>query len=155
MAGVFDVWQYPGMKKFGLFLIIAALIYGYVQDQGFSPPWSSTSIGYNDVLQDAIASRQSNIQAKGQGIVTKILKDDLEGSRHQKFILKLDSGETLLISHNIDLAPRIESLSTGDSIEFFGEYEWNEKGGVMHWTHQDPGGRHAGGWIKHQGRTYQ
>ena len=143
------------MKKFALFLVIAVLVYGYIQDQGFSLSWPSTSIGYDDVLQDAFANRQSNIQIEGQGIVTKILKDDLDGSRHQRIILKLSSGQTLLISHNIDLAPRITSLSTGDSIEFFGEYEWNSKGGVIHWTHHDPNGRHVGGWIKHQGKTYQ
>jgi hypothetical protein len=85
----------------------------------------------------------------------KILKDDLEGSRHQRFLLELGSGQTLLISHNIDLAPRIEGLARGDSVQFFGEYEWNSKGGVIHWTHHDPGGRHVAGWIKHRGRVYQ
>ena len=67
----------------------------------------------------------------------------------------LGSGETVLLSHNIDLAPRIESLKKGDTVEFYGEYEWNEKGGVIHWTHNDPDGSHVAGWIKHQGKTYE
>jgi hypothetical protein len=83
------------------------------------------------------------------------LSDDLDGSRHQRFILKLASGQTVLISHNMDLAPRIDSLRKGDMVEFYGEYEWNPKGGVVHWTHHDPNGRHVAGWLKHRGKTYQ
>ena len=39
--------------------------------------------------------------------------------------------------------------------QFGGEYEWNEKGGIIHWTHHDPAGRHADGWLKHNNRIYQ
>ncbi|WP_272975496.1 DUF3465 domain-containing protein, partial [Alcanivorax jadensis] len=77
------------------------------------------------------------------------------GSRHQKFILELASGQTILIAHNIDLAPRIPDLRDGESVSFYGEYEWNERGGVVHWTHHDPQGRHVDGWLKHDGKTFQ
>jgi hypothetical protein len=90
-----------------------------------------------------------------QGIVWKILQDDNEGSRHQKFIVKLSNDQTLLISHNIDLAKRIPDLQNNDSIIFKGEYEWNRKGGVVHWTHKDPKGKHADGFLIHKGITYQ
>jgi hypothetical protein len=106
-------------------------------------------------LQSAYENHQSNVQVKGSGTVIRILKDDNKGSRHQKFILKLSSGQTTLIAHNIDLAPRINSISKGDVVQFYGEYEWNNKGGVVHWTHRDPNGRHVGGWLKHNGSTYQ
>ena len=36
-----------------------------------------------------------------------------------------------------------------------GEYEWNARGGVVHWTDRDPSGRGPGGWLEHQGRRYQ
>ena len=88
-------------------------------------------------------------------MVARLLPDDNSGSRHQKFILRLAGGQTLLVAHNIDIAPRVSGLSEGDQIEFNGVYEWNEKGGVLHWTHRDPNGRHTAGWLKHRGQTYQ
>ena len=88
-------------------------------------------------------------------MVTRILSDDLEGSRHQRFILKLETGQTLLIAHNIDIAPRIKTLKVDDDVGFFGVYEWNSKGGTIHWTHHDPDGRHVPGWLKHNGKVYQ
>lgn len=107
------------------------------------------------VLEHAFTQRIDNLQVAGQGTVVKLLPDDASGSRHQRFILRLASGRTLLVAHNIDLAPRIETLQAGDTVAFYGEYEWNPKGGVIHWTHHDPQGRHASGWIKHGGQIYQ
>lgn len=107
------------------------------------------------IIGKAFANHERNLQVSGRGRVEKILPDDNDGSRHQRFILRLESGQTLLVSHNIDLAPRIESLGEGDTVSFYGEYEWNSKGGVIHWTHHDPQGRHPAGWIKHGGQTYQ
>ncbi|EOG7740815.1 DUF3465 domain-containing protein, partial [Vibrio cholerae] len=90
----------------------------------------SVSLYANDaVLQQAYQSQQSDLQVQGLGQIVKVLPDDNDGSRHQKFILKLNSGQTLLVAHNIDLAPRIPNLKVGDIVEFYGEYEWNKKGG--------------------------
>ncbi|MVB24134.1 DUF3465 domain-containing protein, partial [Vibrio cholerae] len=84
----------------------------------------SVGLHANDaVLQQAYQSQQSDLQVQGFGQVAKVLPDDNDGSRHQKFILKLNSGQTLLVAHNIDLAPRIPNLKVGDSVEFYGEYE--------------------------------
>ena len=106
-------------------------------------------------LASAYKNQQSGVQVGGSGQVIRLLPDDNTGSRHQKFILKLASGQTLLISHNIDLAPRIQTIKVGDKIEFYGEYEWNAKGGVVHWTHDDPKRQHPDGWLKHNGREYK
>lgn len=110
---------------------------------------------YHEILAELYASGTSDVQVRGVGIVLVILADDLQGSRHQRYIIELASGQTLLIAHNIDLAPRINTLSLGDRIEFYGEYEWNEKGGVIHWTHYDPAGKHEDGWILHDDIFYQ
>lgn len=103
----------------------------------------------------AFKTRTSDVQVEGEGVVTRLLADDLDGSRHQRFILRLASGQTILVAHNIDVAPRLRGLRKGDSVRFNGEYVWSEKGGTVHWTHHDPAGRHAPGWLKHKGRTYQ
>ncbi len=87
-------------------------------------------------------------------MVLRVLSDDREASRHERFIVRVDGGVTVLVAHNIDLAPRVP-VAAGDSVVLSGEYEWNPKGGVVHWTHHDPDGRHPGGWIRHEGRLYQ
>jgi len=144
------------MKRIILLVVVAVFAYGFAQEQGISiPDFSSWTQSSDSTLQDAYKNRQSDLQVQGKGDVIKILPDDLDGSRHQRFILRLNTGQTLLMAHNIDLAPRINRLRMGDSVGFYGEYEWNSKGGVIHWTHLDPSGQHIAGWLKHDGKTYQ
>ena len=113
------------------------------------------SLGSDSAFANAFKNRASQLQMGGNGTIVKVLSDDNNGSRHQRFIVRLNSGLTLLVAHNIDLAPQVASLNEGDSINFYGEYEWNQKGGVMHWTHADPNGFHVAGWIEHKGQKYQ
>jgi hypothetical protein len=92
---------------------------------------------------------------KASGIVTKIFTDDLKGSKHQRFTLRLSNQKTVLVIHNIDIAPKINNLHIGDRVEFLGTYQWNKLGGMVHWTHHDPHEKHSAGWLKHQGKLYQ
>lgn len=108
-----------------------------------------------DRLRLAFENRESNLQVEGQGTVVKVLRDDTNGSPHQRFLLRTSTGQTLLVAHNIELAPRIVDIAEGDTVRFYGEYEWNEKGGVIHWTHHDPRGKHPGGWLEHRGQRYE
>ncbi len=91
----------------------------------------------------------------GSGKVYRILPDDNEGTRHQKFLLRLADGTSLLVAHNISLAPRIPDIEVGDTVEFCGEYVEGERGPLVHWTHRDPRGRHAAGWLRHNGKYYE
>lgn len=109
----------------------------------------------NVALERAIRARLAGYQVRGSGKVARILTDDNDGSRHQRVILRLDSGRTLLVAHNIDLAPRIGDLQAGETVSFFGEYEWHERGGVIHWTHHDPRAQHVDGWVEYRGKRYQ
>ena len=130
------------MKKF-LFTLLACLTL-------------SLNFAYaNPQIEKAYHDKQSNIQVEGSGKVIRILSDDNNGSRHQRFLLKLPSKLTLLVAHNIDLSKKIENLKEGDEVEFYGEYEWNNKGGVLHWTHHDPKKKHKDGWLKHKNVIYK
>jgi len=151
------------MNKFLLIAALAAAGYWALSPGPGTPGGGGTAPHVAPVAREngdaaveaAFANRSSNQQLAGQGTVVKVLADDTNGSRHQRFIIRLDSGRTLLVSHNIDLAQRIDTLRAGDTVAFYGEYEWNPKGGVIHWTHHDPQGSHPSGWLRHDGRTYQ
>ena len=102
------------------------------------------------LFENRVSGEMTSVTA----IVDRLLPDDDDGSRHQRFIVRLESGHTLLVAHNIDLAARVP-LDEGARVQIRGEYEWNEQGGVLHWTHHDPDGRRAGGWIEFDGARYR
>jgi len=108
----------------------------------------------NSAIEQAFAAKHSEIQVSGKGVVVKLLADDHKGSRHQKFLVKINTQQTLLFAHNIDLAPRVP-LQVGDEVSFNGEYIYNPKGGIIHWTHHAPQGDHDAGWIMLNGQKYQ
>lgn len=146
------------MKKF--VPVIVALVVAYFvagQDNFQETANSSAYLAVDETAQvgSSTTTLVSGRQAQGSGTVTRVLPDDNDGSRHQRFILELASGRTLLVAHNIDLAPRVAGIRPGDKVAFYGEFESNPQGGVVHWTHHDPNGQHVGGWLKHKGRTYQ
>ncbi|AFJ02073.1 Protein of unknown function (DUF3465) [Methylophaga frappieri] len=133
---------------------ILVIVFGNIYETDTTPqaPSASNAGLSADTL---FAQRRSDVQLEVSGTVSKILADDNKGSRHQRFIISLPSGLTLLVAHNIDLAPRVDQLQVGDEVSLYGEYVWNDRGGIMHWTHHDPANRHPHGWIRHQGQLYQ
>jgi len=121
---------------------------------------SSSSLQANDTPRviSAYEKQQSGVWLQFPATVIKTLPDDNDGSRHQRFLIALDTPKnaqslTLLVAHNIDLAKRVP-LQKGDSLQLRGRYEWNKKGGVLHWTHHDPNKKMTGGWIEHNGQRY-
>jgi hypothetical protein len=131
-------------------------------------PASNPSITESNRSSSSIADTQralvglAQAQRSGQMVefrarVVKVLTDDNDGSRHQRFLLAIDyepsPTNSVLVAHNIDLAPRVP-VEEGSIIRIYGQYEWNDRGGVLHWTHHDPAGRHADGWIELEGIRY-
>ena len=84
----------------------------------------------------------------------RLLPDDDDGSRHQRLVVQLPGRQTLLIANNLDVSGRVP-LGMGDRVEFRGLYEWNDLGGVVHWTHRDPLGDEEGGWIRYRKKVYR
>ena len=132
-------------------LIVAAVAYG-------SSHLSCRNDGAGPLTQTALGQahdqRRSNVLVQGGGRVKYVLRDDTRGARHQHLIVEVPEGFTVKLAHNIDLAPRVPA-GVGEHLDFRGIYEFNDKGGVVHWTHHDPAGKHPGGWIKHRGRVYE
>ena len=149
---------------FGAVLIAAAVIEYRVRssldDPTALPAIAATNTAKTEIpatlgeIEAASAERRSGFMTEASGTVAKILPDDREGSRHQGFVVRLESGHSVLIAHNIDLAERVP-IKRGERVRFRGQYEWNELGGVVHWTHHDPDGRHDEGWIDHRDERYQ
>ncbi len=164
----------PGVERLLLALFLFAILAGAIasgcawsnddaQTGGGSPSDAAApaaaapaAVAARDAaFADAFRDRAHDLAVEGEGTVVRLLSDDAEGDRHQRFIVRLASGQTLLIAHNIDVAPRVQGLTEGDTVEFRGVYEWSDEGGTVHWTHHDPDGSHAPGWVRHEGRTYE
>ncbi len=148
-------------------VLLIAAVYQYLStggdnaQQGTQSQTTSAQIGalpdQNQVIS-RIRAAKDNSSAKFwtvvQGEVIKNLPDDTKGSQHQKFLVRVANDITLLVAHNIDLAPRVP-VREGDRVTMRGEYAWNNRGGVIHWTHHDPRGKKEGGWIEVGGKRYE
>jgi Protein of unknown function (DUF3465) len=164
----------PVFRNVGLALVLAGLGWHLYRDASLPDPAgseqnaatqhsaepadsveSTAAIGVEDAAQRAFAERAEGRMLLAAGRVQRILADDRDGSPHQRFIISTDAGQSLLVAHNLDLAPRLDGLDVGDEVAVLGLYEWNAQGGVMHWTHDDPAGNHDAGYIDWRGQRYQ
>lgn len=138
-------------RFFALAIVVAVIVFGRAWSPSVPPDVGDDGASR---VAELFESRGSGEMVTVSGVVDGTLPDDNDGSRHQRFIVRLDSDQTLLVAHNIDLAERVP-LAEGDRVTVYGQYEWNDRGGVLHWTHHDPDGRREGGWIDWDGRRYR
>lgn len=72
---------------------------------------------------------------------------------HESFGVQTAAGPVQVID-NVGIAPRVP-VQTGDRIDVRGEMVHDAgRMPIVHWTHHDPRGRHAGGFIELHGRFY-
>ncbi|HMA65874.1 MAG TPA: DUF3465 domain-containing protein [Chitinispirillaceae bacterium] len=100
-------------------------------------------------------NKDSGIVVTVKGNVTRLLSNDTIGDWHQRFIIRMSNAQTLLIAHNIDIAPPVSDVSLNSLVYVHGEYVWNSEGGLVHWTHHDPELKHENGWIWFNNKRYQ
>ncbi len=86
--------------------------------------------------------------------VKKLLPEDVKGLPHERFLIELSNGSTVLIAHDLKMAPRVP-LGAGDIVSIRGEYIWNKLGGLIHWTHHSDTPKHVDGWIDFNNVRYQ
>lgn len=104
-------------------------------------------------LDEAHRYRQTGFMAEVDGTVARILMDDKEDRRNQKFTMRLGNGQMVLVIHDQETAGRVP-LSVGDSVLVRGEYVWTETGGTLRHTRRDYSARRLHGWIDHRGERY-
>jgi hypothetical protein len=114
---------------------------------------AAQSVSQQQVLE-AQAARARKVEVTVGAYVKKLLPPDTQGLPHQRFLIGLNNDTTVLVAHDTAMAPPVP-LRQGDFVVIHGEYIWNEKGGVLHWTHHTDTPRHEGGWIDYAGRRYQ
>jgi Protein of unknown function (DUF3465) len=100
------------VKKIVIVLALGVLAYSLATHKGpladhsapglraANPASQSASAESDDALGRAYAQHLSNVQVESSGVVERVLSDDNDGSRHQRIIVRLGSGQTLLIAHN-------------------------------------------------------
>jgi hypothetical protein len=122
-----------------------------------SPGRASSAAGSGAVVEALYAQHARDAWTECRGAVVRLLPDDTRPPRHERFLVQVAGGDglTILVAHNIDLAPRAP-VAPGDTVELRGEYEWNAQGGVLHETHHATSARAVtGGWVRVRGVTYQ
>ncbi len=117
-------------------------------------PWTNNKKPKGRGLSQRFDKRDTGTWIDIKGVVTRLLSNDNDGSRHQRFIIDIGNRQTLLIAHNIDLAKRVP-VGIGDRVQVRGMYEWNDLGGLVHWTHHDPQGIEDGGYVRYRRNDYR
>lgn len=137
-------------KSYKVWLALLVLFLAWRQ---FGPGLPVEVVSSHSEIADAFAKERTGMMIQIDTRVLRLLPEAEKGATHQRFIIELDNLHQLLVSHNLDHAPRVP-LAEFDLVRIRGEYQWNAQGGAVHWTHRDPGFGLKHGWIEHKGKRY-
>jgi Protein of unknown function (DUF3465) len=117
---------------------------------------ASTQTPDDPAVCAAYSAGRSGAEVVASGKVTQIYGvRPGRSSPHEGFLVRLDSGCRLVVrvEVNTDFTGAIP-LQRNEQVVVKGEYEYYPRGGVVHWTHHDPRGRHENGYVVAAGRMY-
>lgn len=122
-------------------------------------PSASHSHANNGAVYDAWRDARSHVEVTLEGSVARVLGTRMgRSSRHEGFLVHLSGGDgrglTVRVEDNVDLTGPIP-LTEGRFVEVRGEYVYDARGGLVHYTHRDPRARHAAGYVLVDGKFYQ
>jgi hypothetical protein len=133
----------------GAALLLAAAWYwqsrpgpGYTVELGYAP------------LEHALHDRHSGFMSEVSGTVVRMVVDDKSDPRAQKFFIRLENGQTVMVIHDQEAAGRIP-LAVSDPVTVRGEFSWSETGGTLQFTHRDRSRERRHGFVEHKGKRYQ
>lgn len=125
---------------------------------GCASPGTSASAD-NAAIYDAWRSNRSHLEVTAEGSVARRLGTRVGRSgTHEGFLLHLTGaagrGLTVRVEDNVDITGPIP-LTEGAEVEVRGEYIFDRRGGIIHYTHRDPRGRHSAGYVRVNDKFYQ
>ncbi|MBC5809786.1 MAG: DUF3465 domain-containing protein [Candidatus Eremiobacteraeota bacterium] len=113
----------------------------------------------NAAVYDAWRAQRSRLEVTARGDVARDLGLRRGPSGlHEGFLLHLRGagghGLTVRVETNVDITGPV-AVHAGDAVEVRGEYVYDARGGLIHYTHHDPRLRHPGGYLRVGDRTFQ
>jgi len=115
------------------------------------------SIGFvrNDTerITSAWHKKSSNLLVEVDARVVLLLPNRDDIKKLQRFLVELENGHRLEVAHDLELSENVP-VGVSSLIRLKGEFDYNENGGLIHWTHADPAGNRDGGWIEHNDMRY-
>lgn len=141
------------IKSWILALVIGGVAGYFLLEHLWEPATGNyPELGIKTVAR-AYTTKKSGVMAEVEGVVTRILMDDNDGSRQQQFVINLQNGQMILIKHSADHSNRIP-LAVKDVVAVKGTYYWSEAGGIIRWTSDEAGSGYEPGWVEHEGARY-
>ncbi len=110
----------------------------------------------NTRLLEAFEQGRTGVWVSGHGRVAQVLADETTpiGFPRQRFNVRVNDQLTVLVRHSMTESGPVP-VQRGDTIAFHGRYEFDASGGTISLTHHDASQPGSGGWIRHEGVTYE